>query len=86
MPSAAADSRKKRVLVIGLDGASFKILNPYVSRGVMPTLSRLMVEGVHAPLLSVIPTLSASAWSSFMTGKNSGKHGVFAFEDLDLST
>jgi predicted AlkP superfamily phosphohydrolase/phosphomutase len=86
MPSAAADSRKKRVLVIGLDGASFKILNPYVSRGVMPTLSRLMVEGVHAPLLSVIPTLSASAWSSFMTGKNSGKHGVFAFEDLVIST
>lgn len=79
-------TRKRRIMVIGLDGASFQILTPYLASGVMPTLSRLMAEGVHTPLRSVLPTISAGAWSSFMTGKNPGKHAVFAFEDLVTST
>jgi predicted AlkP superfamily phosphohydrolase/phosphomutase len=45
----------------------------------MPTLARLMKEGASATLESVLPPITPAAWTSFMTGKNQGKHGIFNF-------
>jgi len=70
---------KRRCLVIGLDGATFDIIKPLVGRGKLPTLTRLMKEGVYGNLRSTIPPASMPAWPSFMTGKNPGKHGVYDF-------
>lgn len=69
----------RRVLVIGLDGATFNIIEPLVAQGRLPTLARLMREGAHAPLRSTIQPSSEQAWASFMTGVQNGKHGVFSF-------
>lgn len=69
----------RRVLVIGLDGATFNIIEPLVAQGRLPTLARLMREGTHAPLRSTIQPSSEQAWASFMTGVQNGKHGVFSF-------
>jgi predicted AlkP superfamily phosphohydrolase/phosphomutase len=49
----------------------------------MPNFQRLVDEGVSGDLTSVVPFQSAAAWVTFMTGKNSGKHGVFMFQDYD---
>lgn len=68
-----------RVLVIGLDGMTFDVLRPRVVRGNMPYLGKLIEEGVTSPLTSTIPPMTAPAWSTFMTGKNPGRHGVFHF-------
>ncbi|MGQ9681293.1 MAG: alkaline phosphatase family protein [Anaerolineae bacterium] len=68
-----------RVLVIGLDGATFSTLDPMMSAGRMPTLSGLVAAGVRAPLRSVFPPLTAPAWAPFMTGRNPGKHGIYEF-------
>jgi predicted AlkP superfamily phosphohydrolase/phosphomutase len=46
----------------------------------LPTLQSLIFNGVSGSLRSVIPTHSYAAWASFMTGKNPGKHAVYAFE------
>lgn len=72
-----------RVLVIGLDGATFDLIKPWVARGKLPTIERLMKNGVYGDLISTIPPVTSPAWPSFMTGKNPGKHGVFDFVGRD---
>lgn len=72
-----------KVYVIGFDGASWRFIEPLLRRGEMPHFQRLMEEGSHGELLSTIPFQSAAAWVTFMTGKNSGKHGVYMFNDYD---
>ena len=76
----------KRLLVIGLDGASFNVLDPLIERGDLPNLARLIDSGARAPLETTFPPITAVAWSSFMTGKNPGKHGIFEFVRLDKGT
>lgn len=69
----------KKVLFIGLDGATFDVLNPLIDRGLMPRLKQFIEQGVHGPLETTIPPITPTAWVSWMTGKNPGKHGVFEF-------
>jgi len=66
-----------RVWVIGLDGATFDLITPWVEAGHLPTFARLMREGTWGEMRSTIPPITGPAWSSFMTGTNPGKHGVF---------
>lgn len=70
----------KKVICIGLDGATFDLIQPWVSEGKLPNIRKIMQEGVWGELESVIPPISAPAWTSFMTGKNPGKHGIFGFK------
>jgi predicted AlkP superfamily phosphohydrolase/phosphomutase len=75
---------KPRVLVIGLDGATWDLIHPWAQAGHLPHLARLLEEGSGGTLMSTIPPISPAAWSSFMTGKNPGKHGVFDFTVRDF--
>jgi predicted AlkP superfamily phosphohydrolase/phosphomutase len=68
-----------RVFVLGLDGATWDLLRPLAEAGELPNLTRLMAGGASGSLESVFPPLSPVAWTGIMTGKNSGKHGVFEF-------
>ena len=68
-----------KVLAVGLDGATFRTLTPLIRQGLMPNLERMIGAGVSGELSSVIPTNSASAWASFMTGCMPARHGVFEF-------
>jgi predicted AlkP superfamily phosphohydrolase/phosphomutase len=69
----------RRVLSIGLDGATFDVLTPLMDAGRMPNLRGLRDSGSWGPLRSTVPPLTAPAWASFATGMNPGKHGVFQF-------
>ena len=69
----------KKVLFIGLDGSTFDILDPLMKSGIMPRLKRFNEEGVRGLLETTIPPITPTAWVSWMTGKNPGKHGVFEF-------
>lgn len=68
-----------RVLVVGLDGATFHLIRPWAAAGHLPALARLMQQGAHGELRSTMPPVTSPAWPSFMTGMNPGKHGVFDF-------
>lgn len=73
-------------LLIGIDGATFTILDPYVDSGVMPHLGELYSRGCRAELRSIMPPLTPPAWTSLVTGKRPGQHGIFDFfqkEDPD---
>lgn len=68
-----------RMLVIGLDGASFDLIQPWLRSGKLPNMARIMSGGGGGHLRSVLPVVSPAAWASFSTGVNPGKHGVFDF-------
>lgn len=69
----------RKALIIGLDGATWTLLTPWIEQGHLPHLARLVREGASGPLTTTIPPVSASAWVSFATGCNPGKHGSFDF-------
>jgi predicted AlkP superfamily phosphohydrolase/phosphomutase len=68
-----------RSLLIGLDGATFDILDPLMREGAMPCLQRLVETGARAVLHSTVPALTPPAWTSLVTGRSPGAHGVFDF-------
>ena len=72
-----------KVMVIGLDGATLDLIRPWAEAGHLPNLKRLIDTGTTTVLESTIPPMSPSAWTSFMTGKNPGKHGIFDFTQRD---
>lgn len=66
----------RRLLVIGLDGATLDLLEPWADSGELPTLRQFKSYGVIGDLESVFPPVTPVAWASFITGKNPGKHGI----------
>jgi len=74
-----------RTLLIGLDGATFTVLDRLMDAGVMPNLRAFCARGARADLLSTPNPLTPAAWTSLLTGRSPGNHGVFDFirvEDL----
>lgn len=69
----------RRVLAIGLDGATLDLIVPWAAEGKLPTFAKIMEEGTFGRLITTIPPVTGPAWVSFMTGKNPGKHGVGDF-------
>ncbi len=69
----------EKVVVIGIDGATFDLIRPWAEKGKLPTFQRMLAEGASCILLSTIPPSSPPAWTTFMTGMNPGKHGIFNF-------
>jgi predicted AlkP superfamily phosphohydrolase/phosphomutase len=67
------------VLVLGLDGATFDVIEPLVRAGRLPHLGAWLKEGTSAPLPSTIPAMTFPSWSSFLTGLPPGSHGMFDF-------
>lgn len=68
-----------KVLVIGLDGATWNLIKPWVEEGKLPTFRKLMENGVFGELESTIPPLTLPAWDALTTGKGPGKLGSFSF-------
>jgi predicted AlkP superfamily phosphohydrolase/phosphomutase len=67
----------KRVLAIGLDGATWDLLTPWMAAGKLPNLAKLCQAGASGELASTIHPITTPAWISFMTGRTQGQHGVF---------
>jgi predicted AlkP superfamily phosphohydrolase/phosphomutase len=75
----------RKVLIVSLDGATREVLEPLMQQGAMPNLARMAERGTMSGLLSVVPPVTAPAWTSFMTGKQPSKHGVFDFTHFDAT-
>ena len=75
-----------RLLIIGLDGATFDVLNPMIDAGRMPHFKRFMENGVSGVLESTKPPITPAAWTTFMTGKGPGRHGIVDFEKYDIES
>jgi len=71
---------KTRLFVIGLDGATWDLLDPWIEAGDLPNIQRFREESAWGTMNSVIPYLSPPAWTSAVTGVNPGRHGIFDFQ------
>ena len=71
----------RRVFCIGLDGGTFDLVDRFVGEGRLPHLGRFLREGTRAELRSVLLPFTPQAWSSFLTGVNPGRHGIFGFKE-----
>lgn len=71
-----------KLLIIGLDAATLDLIGPWIAEGKLSNLARLMSAGVSGRLASILPPVTPPAWTSFMTGKNPGKHGIFEFLEM----
>ena len=69
----------KKSVVLGLDGGTWSVLKPLIESNDLPVLRRLMKDGFSCTLQSTIPPYTGIAWTSFATGRNPGKHGIFDF-------
>jgi len=72
-------TKRRKILVIGLDGADWNIINPLLKAGKLPNLKKVITSGVSGPLLSVRPMYSPLIWTSIVTGKTMQKHGISGF-------
>jgi len=68
---------KPEVLIIGIDGATFGLIDPWVELGCLPNIAEVLHRGVRGMLRSTLTANTCPAWKSFSTGKNPGKLGVF---------
>lgn len=75
---------RPRVLVIGVDGASWDRIERGIAAGRLPTLAKLRESGISAPLHSLEPTYSPLVWTSMMTGVTPPEHGIEDFYLMQL--
>lgn len=67
------------LLILGLDGATLDLVEPWVADGTLPHLGHLLETGCWGRLASTLPAATFPSWTTFMTGVNPGRHGVFDF-------
>ncbi|UCH78182.1 MAG: alkaline phosphatase family protein [Candidatus Coatesbacteria bacterium] len=78
--------KKRRAVVVGLDGMPYSLLQELAAAEVMPHLASLGRERPFARMTVTLPEISAVSWPSFATGLDPGGHGVFGFTDLKAGT
>ncbi len=68
-----------RVLCLGMDGADHGLVGELLEQGRLPTLAGIIGSGAYGPLRSTLPAATPTAWSTFLTGLNPARHGIFNF-------
>ena len=76
---------KRKLVIIGIDGGTFRVIDPLTERGMLPNLEKLIRSGTRGILKSTYPPVTAAAWVTFMTGKNPGKHSFYDFREYNLT-
>jgi predicted AlkP superfamily phosphohydrolase/phosphomutase len=77
---------QRRVIVLGFDGMDYALTRKMMAEGRLPNLARLASSGTFRPLGTSMPPQSPVAWSNFITGMDSGGHGIFDFIHRDAKT
>ena len=85
-PSKAIRRAPHRVFVLGFDGMDPNLARKWIEEGKLPNFKKLSEEGTFSTLASSVPSESPTAWSSFATGVNPGKHNIYDFLIRDLET
>ena len=73
--------RGTKFMILSIDGVPVSLVRRMIEQSDMPNLARLVEQHDLRQMRSVQPTVSCVAWSSYMTGKNPGKHGIYGFID-----
>src|SRR5438552_11322426 len=76
---ASAALARERVIVVGFDGVDARYTEQWMNEGRLPNLARLRAEGTFRPLRPTIPAQTPVSWSTFSTGIDPGRTGIFDF-------
>lgn len=76
------EKKEGKVVVLGIDGVPCSLLRRFIADGIMPNLAGLADKGTLSEMTASIPEVSSTSWSTFMTGVNPGKHGIYGFMEL----
>jgi predicted AlkP superfamily phosphohydrolase/phosphomutase len=85
MNKKASDFDKK-IIILGFDGLSPRIIDPMLEKGKLPNFAKLKQQGSYSYLSTTNPSQSPAAWAGFATGQNPGKNGIFDFIIRDPKT
>lgn len=76
------ESKETRLVIIGLDGVPYQLIRDLAATETMPAVNELLRKGTFSPMTSSVPAVSSVAWSTIITGRNPGVHGIFGFTDV----
>jgi predicted AlkP superfamily phosphohydrolase/phosphomutase len=82
LQSKFSKSTGEKVIILGLDGAPYTLIKQFIQDGTMPNLARIVQEGTLSQMDTSIPEISSVAWTTFFTGVNAARHGIYGFMDL----
>jgi len=82
----AGAANAKKVVIIGFDGADYKLTDQWIKEGKLPNLAKLKNKGTFLPLMPTNPPQTPVSWASFSTGLNPGRTLIFDFLKRDKNT
>ncbi|WP_132058338.1 alkaline phosphatase family protein [Halorussus amylolyticus] len=74
------------MIILGLDGATFSLIEPWVASGDLPNFERLLDESVHGDLESTVPEITVPAWPAFATGRDPTELDMYGFTHFNRET
>jgi len=77
--SGVLSGRHTKVMLIGIDGLEWNILNPLIEQGRVPNIAKMVNNGTSGILMSEDETLSPIIWTTIATGKNREEHKIKGF-------
>ena len=82
----AAHAQQQKVIVLGFDGVDARYTERWMNEGKLPNLAKLREQGTYRPLLPTTPAQTPVSWSTFSTGIDPGRTGIFDFLRRDPKT
>ena len=76
----------QKLVILGFDGMDPDLVRRYAAQGKLPNLSKLIAQGGMYSLETTHSPESPTAWASFATGVNAGKHNIYDFLVRDTQT
>jgi predicted AlkP superfamily phosphohydrolase/phosphomutase len=76
----------QRLVILGFDGMDPTLVGKWMREGKLPNMKRLAAQGGMYPLATTHSPESPTAWASFATGVNPGKHNIYDFLVRDTTT
>jgi len=81
--SDGAQMAANRILVLSLDGGTWRVLRPMAQSGLMPFVRTVIREGCCSELRSTVPPVTAPAWQSYLTAAFPSRHQTYDFQAFD---
>ncbi|HKO58579.1 MAG TPA: alkaline phosphatase family protein [Thermoanaerobaculia bacterium] len=76
----------QKVIVLGFDGVDARYTEQWMNEGKLPNMARLRASGTFRPLRPTVPAQTPVSWSTFSTGIDPGRTGIFDFLRRDPKT